>query len=494
MTDDLETSDGAVRPDRSVVSRTRRLWEPALLALVVCVLAFGGIVDRPILDDEAISLLEVSGHAEPSWPEEPMPAGELRSRMEGRASLVQIAADLRATDVHPPVYYWGLASWRRAYGTSLVTSRAFSTLAVLGAVWIFWAFLRAARCPKAFWPALSFAVASGVVYYGQIARPYSLALFFVCLTVYCLHRAAARRESTSKRPISGWVAAICGALAFATHYFTVFPLAVFFAGFAIRRWGESRAEALGVPLVGLLLSLPTLALATLQAASPVDHAAGFSGGWMQFRALVAANYTNLVAAEAVWLKVCFLFVALFALSATIALRDRLDGGLLLLFVGWALAPSVGLLLVNLAFDKHFDHPRYLLWATPAWAALLTYGLLHLRRGVWVAVLLVFVQAQGSLSWQERTKLSGPSFEFLAEQPERWLLLVGAGHGRGHPALVIYRLPPQVAVFVLDEERDVDRVTTFVSDYLQVMVVPATDGQTRELEEKALARVNLRTVR
>ena len=46
----------------------------------------------------------------------------------GHAGFAAIARDLRATDVHPPLYFWTVAEWRRLVGNSLFAARLASVL------------------------------------------------------------------------------------------------------------------------------------------------------------------------------------------------------------------------------------------------------------------------------------------------------------------------------------------------------------------------------
>ena len=70
----------------------------AMLFLVTCLFA-------PIWHDEALILLEFSGHRE--WPAGIVSAGTLQSAMHERTSFAQLFSDMARLnyDIHPPLYY-----------------------------------------------------------------------------------------------------------------------------------------------------------------------------------------------------------------------------------------------------------------------------------------------------------------------------------------------------------------------------------------------------
>ena len=69
-----------------------------------------GIFVQGIEYGETISLLIVSGHSLPDWPEGPFPADAMKSLFRDRARLGSLLRDVRDHDVHPPLYH--LTLWR----------------------------------------------------------------------------------------------------------------------------------------------------------------------------------------------------------------------------------------------------------------------------------------------------------------------------------------------------------------------------------------------
>jgi len=143
----------------------------SLLALVVLIAT---AAQRSAEYDEQYTLFLTAGVARPAWPDTAFAAGEVRALQAGHASLIGIARDLRATDVHPPLYFWAVAVWRRLTGGGLFAARLFSVLcgvAALAAVgWIAWR----TGVPPALAMLLTLGC-YGFAYTGAIARGFALA-------------------------------------------------------------------------------------------------------------------------------------------------------------------------------------------------------------------------------------------------------------------------------------------------------------------------------
>src|SRR5882757_7259264 len=101
-----------------------------LAALVLTTAAW----ERGAEYDEQYTLFLTAGTARPAWPEAAFAAGTVREIQSGQASLATIARDLRATDVHPPLYFWAVSVWRRMLGPGLFEARLFSVLCGLVSV------------------------------------------------------------------------------------------------------------------------------------------------------------------------------------------------------------------------------------------------------------------------------------------------------------------------------------------------------------------------
>ena len=120
-----------------------------LVVLVICAaVRVPGVFRRATWDDEGISLLQTAGHPHPSWPRHPEPAGQSQLFYKGTAPLLQISDDLARTDIHPPVYFWTLALWRRALGSTIEVARTLSLIYSVATVLVLYLLLRVARVER----------------------------------------------------------------------------------------------------------------------------------------------------------------------------------------------------------------------------------------------------------------------------------------------------------------------------------------------------------
>jgi hypothetical protein len=86
-----------------------RLSAAAVLLLSTLVLV-GAAWLRGAEYDEQYTVFLLAGDARPAWPDGVFTAGDVRDRFHGQAGAVQIAADLRRGDVHPPLYFWAVSA------------------------------------------------------------------------------------------------------------------------------------------------------------------------------------------------------------------------------------------------------------------------------------------------------------------------------------------------------------------------------------------------
>jgi Dolichyl-phosphate-mannose-protein mannosyltransferase len=124
--------------------------------------------------DEQYTLFLTGEVARPTWPAAAITAGEVRELQAAHAGIVGIAHDLRSTDVHPPLYFWAVAEWRRLAGDSLFAARMASVLFSIATLSLVGAIARSAGIPVA--PAVLLTVGCyGFAYTGAIARGFALA-------------------------------------------------------------------------------------------------------------------------------------------------------------------------------------------------------------------------------------------------------------------------------------------------------------------------------
>jgi len=145
----------------------------AVLLLALAVLT-ATAAQRSAEYDEQYTLFLTAGIARPAWPDAAFAAGEVRTLQAGHASLIGIARDLRATDVHPPLYFWCVALWRRLAGGGLFAARLFSVLCAVSAL----ATVGLIACRTGVPPLLAMLLTLGCygfAYTGAIARGFALA-------------------------------------------------------------------------------------------------------------------------------------------------------------------------------------------------------------------------------------------------------------------------------------------------------------------------------
>jgi Dolichyl-phosphate-mannose-protein mannosyltransferase len=144
----------------------------ALLLLAALVLTTAAWL-RSAEYDEQYTLFLTAGTPRPNWPATVFPAGDVALVQAGHATLAGIARDLRATDVHPPLYFWTVSLWRLVFGPGLFATRMLSVLC--GTVSIALVGIIAHRC--AIRPAVAMLLTLGCygfVYTNAIARGFAM--------------------------------------------------------------------------------------------------------------------------------------------------------------------------------------------------------------------------------------------------------------------------------------------------------------------------------
>lgn len=182
----------------------------------------------------------------------------------------------------------------------------------------------------------------------------------------------------------------------------------------------------------------------------------------------------------------------------------LDKRLASLMVGLSVAPSLGVLLLDLIFSKDLGKSSYVLFAGPALAYLLTLalgegsrrdpgedvrsaaGLSHLAG--YAVALLMGLQLTGINFDLERTPgYAGSTLRSLAARIEASspepMVLVGAGHGRGDPASLIYELAPETTVSVIDSDTDASSLASEIATHENVWMVFSKGRMTSDVEDE-----------
>ena len=124
--------------------------------------------------DEQYTLFIVGGPTRPVWPTRAFTAGEVRTLQAGHAGFAAIARELRQTDVHPPLYFWVVAAWRRLAGEGLFTLRLASVLFSIATLCVVALIARMTTVPAGLAMLLTLGC-YGFTYTGTIARGFALA-------------------------------------------------------------------------------------------------------------------------------------------------------------------------------------------------------------------------------------------------------------------------------------------------------------------------------
>jgi hypothetical protein len=318
--------------------------------------------------DEQYTLFLTAGVPRPAWPATVFPAGTVAAVQAGHATLTGIVRDLRATDVHPPLYFWAALGWRWVFGPGLFALRLLSVLFGLISIWLVG--IIAGRCASR--PALAMLLTLGCygfVYTNAIARDFAPAEMLTLSGVTLL---------LGRRPV---LAGVCLGAACCCNYLAVFAAAAVIA---------SAGALLAIPAC-----IPFLAVDTWFFAA--QHAAR-SGQFPPFEVLpsvvrlaryqVAAAFGGLpLYADGAWRVVLEAGVALLTL-ALLASMARVRPARWMLLAA-ATATPVGLLMLGAIFNNTPIELRYLSFGLP-FVALLAAGSLKPRL---LAVILA-IQAAG----------------------------------------------------------------------------------------------------
>lgn len=312
-----------------------RSWA-ALLAGAAALIAAAWL--RGAEYDEQYTLFLTAGTPRPAWPDTPFQAGAVAALQAGHANLAGIAHDLRATDVHPPLYFWVIALWRDVFGPGLFAARLFSVACGTISLGLVARIARRSAIPEDLAVALTLGC-YGFAYTSAIARGFAPAEMLTLAGVLLL---------TARRP------ALAGAAfgaACASNYLAVF-VAVAACGTA-RAW---RALAMAAPF----LALDAWFFAAQHGARP-DQFPPFALGASAIRLSeyqVAAVFGGLPLYSP---AIGGLAVGAGAIALLYRIATARPSRPVLAAAG---APPIGLLLLGAAFDNTPIELRYLSFGLP----------------------------------------------------------------------------------------------------------------------------------
>jgi uncharacterized membrane protein len=482
----------------------------AILVLITVVVRIPGVYNRAIWYDEAITLLETAGNAAPTWSALPTPAATQKELLVGSPSLGQVADGLRETDVHPPVYYGLLSKWRGIAGGSIEAARLFSVLFSTATVILLYLLLGSFVFKRPFWPSLVYSLSSGAVHYGHEARNYSLALFFVMLAAFLAYFLT---HIEVNRHLQFWIlsssiAMSCG-LAFQTNYLTVFP--VFMVLMWCFAWVPKKRRLHVIPMIilSMMISLAGFKTLTAQLGARPHQFQKTLGFVQELLKVIEANFEILwspvMSSSGIrWTVICTVLVLGLLSAAYLKAGWRaIDKKLFTLMAGLAVAPSLGVLVLDLLFAKSLGKSSYVLFGGPAVVFLLALALgegsvrkpgdshwsaASLARSVgFVIPFFIGLQLTGINFDLERTpNFAGSTLRSLVDKIEQKnrsaVVVVGAGHGRGDPATVIYELAPETTVCVVDNDSDLSILSSKLTHFEEIWIVFAKGRTTTAVEE------------
>ncbi len=348
--------------------------------------------------DEQYTLFLTGGVARPTWPADPITAGEVRAAQAAHASFAAIARDLRAADVHPPLYFWAISGWRWLAGDTLFAARLASVLSGVVTLSLVATLARSVAIPAV--PAVLLTVGCyGFAYTGAIARGFALAQMLSVAGIVLL--LAADRRSGRTLALAG--GALLGAATF-TNYLAAFVACAALLWRVLRPRRGGRLAA----IMGFAVWLPAdlwffLAQRHSRAGQfePFDTVSVLARLARFVAATLFGGLPLYVDAPARTVVAAALALILAGLLALVVRRWRhiATPDIRLLLAMAAAAPAVGLLLLGMAFDNTPIELRYLAFATPFVGLLLAAAL---PRSLCCAVLAVQAVALIGLMMQPET--------------------------------------------------------------------------------------------
>lgn len=452
-----------------------RLMRHAVVLLLASGVLTAAAVLRSAEYDEQYTLFLTAGVARPAWPDAPFRAGEVQRLQAGQGSLRGIARDLRATDVHPPLYFWAVALWRRLFGPSLLAARLLSVACSLVALAAVGGIAVRSGIPPALAMLLTLGC-YGFAYTGLIARGFALAQALTLAGVLVLLHARGRRRGLL---LAG---TLLGAAA-ASNY-----LAVFVGGAVIlvtppppSRKGRKRSLWAGLGLAPwLVLDLWFFAA---QRGSRSGQFPAFHLGDALHR-LVTYAAANLFGGLPLYVAPDLrpsaniaLAAMLLCLAALVASRVRHIGTCTCTrcLLAAAMAPPFGLLLLGLVFNTTPIELRYLAFATPFAALLLAGALASLsrlpRRGIASLVIAVQIAAlAGLLTRPETMQPARAAARAVAPLATHAVVLLPRGNdGVGIVGAFAIESPPGTLLLAVDPATSLAQIRRRAATYRRVVL-------------------------
>lgn len=414
--------------------------------------------------DEQYTLFLTGQVTRPTWPNHAITAGEVRGLQSATTGLGRIARDLRATDVHPPLYFWMISGWRLLLGNPLFVARLASVLCSMVTLYLVSAIARAAVIP----PVLAMLITVGCygfAYTGTIARGFALAQMLNVAGVALL---ADDRWPRGRMLAAG---ALLGAASF-TNY-----LAAFVGSAAVLHALRRGPRAFAAAAIGFVAWLPADMwffvaqrqsrngqFAPFELGSVIESLAGYAvanvfGGLPLY---VGGLIRLLVTAS-----VCLLFVSAIGVIAW-RWRHLATPETRLLLALCAVAPPVGLVLLGLIFGNSPVELRYLAFATPFLALLMAAALPR-----WLQYATLTVQAVALIGLLQRPETMQPAratARAAASLVGNGIVLVPRGNdGVGIVGAFANEAPETMRILVIDPETTPEQIRENARQFSPVLL-------------------------
>ena len=485
----VKRSDNVSR-GQSGVSHTINRYEVVLLLVVLAVSAvirLPGMIDRPIWYDEAITLYKTTHHFPPVWPTSPTPVHQAHAQLEGTPGADTMG--YRTVEA----YFRLLFQWRQWLGWSLETARAFSLLFSLGTIVLLYLLLRSGSIPYPLIPTLIYALSSGAVDYGHEARAYAFCGFLITGSALCAYQAVKWAADDVRRSAVYTVAMAAGwVIAVSTHYLTVFPIGITLLWFLVCLWRVSRRAVIVMSLAAVGMGL--LGMFMINIRVPVNFQGGV-GLLAELKALLKSNLGilwvpkfipssqirelsgwmlgGMIAAYGAWM-------ILIGTTLVQVLRQwpAMNRQFWLLMFGLACAPTLGAMLTDLLLDTHLHRRRYVLFAGPALALMVSYGIARLmttqrRWGIGVLAGLLALQVTG-IYWGTGSRADDRWARWAQTVQERVSsshVVAIAGYWP-HQGAFIHELnawAPDTRVVSVDRDSDLTAISAAIQPYEDIWI-------------------------
>ncbi len=329
--------------------------------------------------------------------------------------LREMIGNLTRPGWNGPLYSFVLRAWIRLTGETVYAMRLLSTLWAVVCVALFYVLVRRLAGKRtAGVAALIFACSPYMVWYAQEIKMYTWVPMLILLALYALDRAC-------ERPRAIWwlIVAAATTLAVYSHILAALFIPVMIAWFWLRPARAPRAWIGGLGVIAAL-SLPYLPLLSWQAAMAlVPRDTGFPAHTLGQMITALLNGWSAGISQGIWGRSDALIgmMALWGVVGAVGTYGLLASprprGVLRL-LSWLVLPIVAIWLVSLRGPIFTD--RYLVWAAPAFYALVAAGLVWLESlsrivaRVSIAALLV---VSGHGLYVQASQPIKPQFELAA---------------------------------------------------------------------------------